>query len=324
MRKLSFLQAIHAALQEEMRRDERVFVMGEDVAANLFGVTEGFAEEFGLSRVRDTPIAEAGFTGIAAGAAMVGMRPVVDYMMSPFMYPAFDQIVSIIAKARYLYGGQAQVPMVLMATMAYGAGASLAAQHSDRPYSFYMHIPGLKIMVPSSAYDMKGLLKSAIRDDDPVLSFHDNALWSSTAEFPEGEHLIPLGIAEIKNVGTDVTVVAIGATVSMALAAARTLAEEGVSAEVIDPRTLAPFDWETLLQSVSKTGRLVIADVAWRTCSAASEIAATVATEAFWDLRAPIQIVATPDTHIPFSPALEAGLYPSKERIISAVRRVLV
>lgn len=321
MRKLSFLQAIHAALQEEMRRDERVFVMGEDVAANLFGVTDGFVEEFGLPRVRDTPIAEAGFTGLAAGAAMVGMRPVVDYMMSPFMYPAFDQIVSIIAKARYLYGGQAKVPMVMLSAMAYGA--SLAAQHSDRPYSVYMHIPGLKIIVPSNAYDVKGLLKSAIRDDDPVLSFQDNSLWSSTAEFPDEEYLIPLGVAEIKKAGTDVTVVAIGATVSMALAAAHALADEGISVEVIDPRTLAPFDWDTLLQAVGKTGRLVIADVAWRTCSAASEIAATVVTEAFWDLRAPIQIVATPDTHIPFSPALESGLFPSKEKIIAAVRRVL-
>lgn len=321
MKTLSFLQAIHAALQEEMRRDNRVFVMGEDVAANLFGVTQGFVEEFGADRVRDTPIAEAAMTGIAAGAAMVGMRPVIDYMMSPFMYVAFDQIVNIVAKSRYLYGGQTKVPLVLRSTFAYGA--SLAAQHSDRPYGLYMHVPGLKVIVPSSAYDMKGLLKSAIRDDDPVLSFEANALWSSTSEIPDEEYLIPLGQAEIKQAGTDVTVVAIGATVSLAMQVARSLAQEGVSIEVIDPRTLAPLDRKTILESVGRTGRLVIVDVAWRTCSAASEIAATVATEAFWDLRAPIQIVATPDTHIPFSPPLEAPLYPNMNRVVEAVRTTL-
>lgn len=322
MRKVKYLQAVHAALQEEMRRDERVFIMGEDVAANLFGVTQGFVEEFGLQRVCDTPIAEAGFTGIAAGAAMVGMRPVVDYMMSSFMYPAFDQIVNIVAKTRYLYGGRARLPMVLRSTMGYGA--SLAAQHSDRPYSLYMHIPGLKIVVPSSAYDVKGLLKSAIRDDNPVLSFEDGALWNTASDIPEEEYLIPLGKAAVKCAGSDVTVLAIGATVSMALLAARTLAAEGISVEVIDPRSLAPLDREALLESVSKTGRLVIVDVAWRTCSAASEIAATVATEGFGYLRAPIGIVATPDIHIPFSPPLESGLYPSCEKIIAAVRKTLV
>lgn len=318
---LTFLQAIRDAQREEMRRDHSVFIMGEDVEANLFGTTSGFIEEFGAERIRNTPIAEAGMTGVAAGAAMVGMRPIVDYTISPFLYPAFDQIVSIAAKSRYLYGGQARVPMVMRSNMLYGRGN--AAQHSDRPYSMFMHVPGVKIIVPSCAYDMKGLLKAAIRDDDPVLSFEDGALWTSTSEIPDEEYVIPLGIADIKRPGNDVTVVAIGACVNHALAAAAELEAEGVSVEVVDPRTLAPLDRGTILKSVAKTGRLVIADVSWMTCSAASEIAATVAQEGFWDLRAPIVRLTAPDTHIPFSPSLEKGLYPDKDSIVAGVRRTL-
>ena len=317
----SFLQAIRDAQYEEMKRDSRVFVMGEDVECNMFGTTTGMIEEFGSGRVRDTPIAEAGMTGVAAGAAMVGMRPIVDYTIAPFLYPAMDQIISIVAKSRFLYGGQAKVPVVLRANLIYGNGN--AAQHSDRPYSMFMHMPGLKIIVPSNAYDMKGLLKTAIRDDDPVMSFEDVALWSSKSEIPDEEYLIPFGKADIKRAGSDCTVVAIGAMVHHAMQAADELAKDRVSVEIVDPRTLSPLDTATVLESVKKTGRLVIVDCAFSRCSAASEISAVVADQGFWDLRAPIVRVTTADTHIPFSPAMEKPLYPNKDKVVAAVRRTL-
>jgi pyruvate/2-oxoglutarate/acetoin dehydrogenase E1 component len=317
----TFLQAIRDAQYEEMQRDRRVFVMGEDVECNMFGTTTGMVQEFGNERVRDTPIAEAGMTGVAAGAAMVGMRPIVDYTMAPFLYPAMDQIISIVAKSRFLYGGQAKVPMVLRANMIYGNGN--AAQHSDRPYSMFMHMPGLKIMIPSNAYDIKGLMKTAIRDDDPVMSFEDAALWSTKSEIPEEEYLIPFGKADIKRSGKDCTIVAIGAMVAHALQAADELAKENMSLEIIDPRTLSPLDTATMLESVKKTGRLVVVDCAFGRCSAASEIAAVVADEGFWDLRAPIVRVTTEDTHIPFASTMEKPLYPNKDKVIAAVRRTL-
>lgn len=317
----TFLEAIRDAQFEEMQRDPRVFIMGEDVECNMFGTFKGITDEFGASRLRNTPISEAGITGVAAGAAMVGMRPIVDYTIAPFLYPAMDQIISIVAKSRYLFGGQARVPVVLRANLIYGNGN--AAQHSDRPYSLFMHIPGLKIIVPSSAHEVKGLLKTAIRDDDPVMCFEDVALWSSKSDIPEVEYLIPFGKAQVIREGGDATVVAIGAMVNHAKAAAEELAKDSISIEVIDPRTLAPLDRETILASVNKTGRLVIVDAATEACSAASEIAAMVAQEGFWDLRAPIQRVTTPNTHIPFSPALERGLYPSKDKVVAAVRRSL-
>jgi pyruvate dehydrogenase E1 component beta subunit len=317
----TFLQAIRDAQYEEMRRDPRVFIMGEDVECNMFGTTTDMIADFGASRIRDTPICEAGITGVAAGAAMVGMRPIVDYTIAPFLYPAMDQIISIVAKSRFLYGGQAKVPLVLRANMIYGNGN--AAQHSDRPYSMFMHMPGLKIMVPSNAYDMKGLMKTAIRDDDPVMSFEDVALWSAKSEIPDEEYLIPFGRADIKLAGTDCTIVAIGAMVGHAIAAAEALRTEGISIEIIDPRTLTPLDTATILESVKKTGRLVVVDCAFSRCSAASEIAAIVSDQGFWDLRAPIVRVTTEDTHIPFSPPMEKPLYPNKDKVIAAVRRTL-
>lgn len=320
MPKLTFLQAIQAAQFEEMNRDDSVFIMGEDIEANMFGTTTGMLEAFGNDRVRDTPIAEAGMAGVAAGAAMVGMRPIVDFTISPFLYPAYDQIISIIAKSRYLYGGQAKVPVVLRANMIYGNGN--AAQHSDRSYPVFMNTPGLKIIVPSSAYEMKGLLKSAIRADDPVLSFEDAALWSSTSEIPEEEYLIPLGKANIERPGRDCTIVAIGAMMNHARAAADELVEDNVSCEIIDMRTVAPLDTATVLESVSRTGRLVIVDVAFGTCSAASEISAVVSDEGFWDLRSPIVRVTTGNTHIPFGTA-ETHLYPNKDKVVAAVRRTM-
>lgn len=320
MPKLTFLQAIHAAQFEEMERDDMVFIMGEDVESNMFGTTTGMIDRFGGERIRDTPIAEAGMAGVAAGAAMVGMRPIVDFTISPFLYPAFDQIVSIISKSRYLYGGQARVPVVLRANMIYGNGN--AAQHSDRSYPMFMNMPGLKIMVPSSAYEMKGLMKTAIRDDDPVMSFEDAKLWSSTSEIPDDEYLIPFGKANIARAGTDCTIVAIGAMMVLAQAAADELAQDGISCEIIDPRTLAPLDTVTVLELVARTGRLVIVDVAFGRCSAASEISAVVSHEGFWDLRSPIIRVTTENTHIPFG-AIENDLYPTKDKVVAAVRRTL-
>lgn len=321
MRQISFLQAIHEAQAEEMRRDPRVFIMGEDLRTNVFGTAAGFVEEFGPERVLNTPLSEGGFTGAAAGAAMVGMRPIVDFTIAPFMYVAMDQIVSIVAKSTYLYGGQAKVPVVLRANMIYGNSA--AAQHSDRPYPMFMGVPGLKIIVPSNPYDMKGLLKSAVRDDDPVLCFEDGKLWGAKCEVPEEEYVVPLGKADTKRAGSDVTVVAIGAMVPQALEAAMQLEAENISVEVVDPRSLVPLDREAILESVKKTGRLVAVDVAHRTCSAASEIAAIVAEEAFWDLKGPVMRVTTPDNHLPFSSAMEKGLLPNKDKIVDAIRRTL-
>jgi acetoin:2,6-dichlorophenolindophenol oxidoreductase subunit beta len=322
MREITYLQAIYEAQHEEMQRDERVFIIGEDIEASFFGTTAGFLEEFGAKRVRNTPLSENGFIGAAAGAAMVGARPIVDVTIASFLYVAMDQLISIVSKATYMYGGQARVPMVIRAAMFYGGNN--AAQHSDRPHPIFMNMPGFKIIVPSTPGDMKGLLKSAVRDDDPVLSFEDGTLWASKGSVPEdGDYLVPLGQADIKRPGNDVTVVAIGGTVLHALAAAAELEAGGVSVEVVDPRTLVPLDTATILGSVEKTGRLVVADPAHRTCSAASEIAAVVAEDGFWSLKAPIQRVTTPPVHIPYSPALEPQMYPTREKIVGAVRRTL-
>jgi acetoin:2,6-dichlorophenolindophenol oxidoreductase subunit beta len=317
-----FLHALVDAIKEEMRRDERVFVMGEDVESPLFwGPTGTFREEFGASRVRNTPMSEAAFVGAGIGAAMTGLRPVVEMTVASFLYVAFDQVVSMGAKSRFMFGGQARIPMVIRATSMYGRG--LAAQHSDRPYPAFMGVPGLKIVAPTTADDAKGLMKSAIRDDDLVLFFEDVNLHGVRGQVPAGERLVPLGVAEVRREGTDVTVVGVSGGMLPALAAADELAAEGVSVEVVDPRTLAPLDTRTILDSVGKTGRLVVVDPAHRVCSVASEIAATVAEEAFDSLRAPIVRVTTPQVPIPFSPALERGLYPSRQKVTAAIRATL-
>jgi len=321
MRQITYLQAIGEAMREEMRRDPRVFLMGEDIEANVFGTATGFKEEFGADRLRDVPLSEAGFVGAAIGSAMVGMRPIVDLTIASFLYVAMDQIVSMAAKTTYMYGGQTHVPLVLRASMFFG-GAN-AAQHSDRNYPMLMNVPGLKIITPSTPYDMKGLLKTAIREDDPMVSFEDGMLWGTRGDVPEEEYLIPFGVAEVKRAGTDVTVVAIASRVQEALAAAETLTKEGVSVEVIDPRTLVPLDKETILASVAKTGRLVVVEEAHRTCGAAAEIAAIVAEEGFWNLKAPIKRLAVPDVHIPFSPPLEKLMYPTASTIVSAIHAVM-
>lgn len=322
MARITFLEAIQSAQFEEMKRDDKVFIMGEDIVCNVFGTTTNFVENFGLERVRDTPISENGFVGAGAGAAMVGMRPIVDVTLSSFLYPAMDQIVSIIAKSRYIYGGQARLPLVVRSCMFYGN--SNAAQHSDRPYPMLMGVPGLKIIVPSGPRDMKGMLKAAIRDEDPVFCFEDATLWSGKEEVTDDpDFLVPIGKAEVKREGTDVSIFAIGGAVPMSMAAAKILAQDGISAEVVDPRTLSPLDREAILKSARKTGRVVAVDPAHRTCSAASEIAAIVVEDAFDALRAPVVRVTTPDTHMPFSPVIEKALYPNKDRIIAAVRKVV-
>jgi pyruvate dehydrogenase E1 component beta subunit len=315
-RVLSYRDAIREAMLEEMRRDPNVVVFCEDGRFWTMP-THGFAEEFGPDRVPVMPISEEGFTGAAIGAAMTGVRPVVDYTIASLMYVAWDQIVNHAAKNRYLFGGQGSVPVVFRAAMKY-ANAT-AAQHSDRPYPQLMNVPGLKVVIPSSPADALGLLKSAIRDDDPVVYLEPLRLWGVKGEVPDGDHLVPLGKAAIAREGRDVTVVAIGDAVPAALLAARELAKRGVDAEVIDPRTLVPLDKEAILDSVARTGRLVIADPAHKTCGAAAEIAAIVAEEGFDSLRAPIARVVAPDVHPPFSMALEKLMYPTPERIGAAV-----
>lgn len=322
MARLTFLNALRDAMAEEMRRDPAVFVMGEDLRQNLYGSSTGLLDEFGPDRVLDVPLAEAGVVGTAIGAAMVGMRPVVDITIAPFLYPAADQIISIAAKSRYIYGGQTSVPIVIRACMFYNGGS--AAQHSDRPYQIFMGVPGLKIVVPSDAHDAKGLLKAAIRDPDPVLFFEDFNLWNSAVRVPDdGEIFLPLGKAAVRREGGDVTLFAVGGAVSLALAAAKGLETDGISVEVIDPRTVKPLDVETVLASVRKTGRFIAVDPAHRTGSLASEIVATVSESAFAALKAPPMRLATPDIHIPFAPVMEKGLYPTAERIVAAVRHVM-
>ena len=321
MPKTNYLTALRDAMAEEMRDDPRVFVMGEDVELNIYGSSQGLLAEFGAERVMDVPLSEATVIGAAAGAAMVGMRPIVDITISPFLYPAADQIISIIAKAHYMYGGQTHVPLVIRSCMFYNFNN--AAQHSDRPYSLFMSIPGLKIVVPSNPYDAKGLLKAAIRDDDPVLFFEDVNLWTSSCDIPDERYVVPLGKAAIKRKGRDVTVFAVAGTVPLALKAAELLEKEGISIEVIDPRTIKPLDTVTVLESVARTGRLVAVDPAHRTGSVASEIAATVTEQAFDKLKAPILRVTAPDVHIPFAGSMEKGLFPSVESITNAVRKVM-
>jgi pyruvate dehydrogenase E1 component beta subunit len=317
MTRMTYLAAIGAAQREAMEADDRVILIGEDLTANLYGTAPDFTALFGSERVRNVPISEAGFSGLAAGAAMTGLRPIVDLTYASFTYLAMDQLVNQVAKSRYMFGGQATLPVVYRASMYYKA--STAAHHSDRPYSMYMNVPGLKIVVPATPYDARGLLRSAIDSDDPVLVFEDATLWMKREELPDEPYRVPLGQARVVQEGTDVTVVAIAGSVSEAEKALKVLADEDVSVEVIDPRTLVPLDFDAILASVEKTGRLVVVDPAPRTCSAASEIAATVGERAFHALRAPVRRVTAPDMQIPFSPPLEQQMYPNAQRIAAAV-----
>ena len=319
-RDITFTQALNEAMREEMRRDERVFIMGEDIQKGVYGASGGLADEFGFERVRNTPLSENAFCGAAVGAAAVGMRPIVESAFC-FMWVAMDSLISQAAKMRYMFGGQVDLPIVYRASMYYGG--SMAAHHTDRSHPIFMNIPGFKVVFASNAYDGKGLLKTAIREDDPVLFCEDRTILGARAFVPEEEYTIPFGVADIKREGTDVTIVAIGGMVPLALQAAETLTQEGVSAEVLDPRTLVPMDKQAILDSVAKTGRLVTVDMAHKTCSAASEIAAIVAMEGFWSLQAPIQRLGTANVHIPYSPALEPLCYPTAESIAQAARATM-
>jgi pyruvate dehydrogenase E1 component beta subunit len=318
-RELTYLNAIVEAQREEMLRDERVILIGENI--EVYGGSPLF-DSFDARRLRCVPISENSFTGMGIGAALTGLRPIVDLTIASFVYLASDQIINQAAKLRYMTGGQLEVPIVFRACTYYNV--SNAAQHADRPYPFFMNVPGLKIVAPATPTDMKGLLKAAIRDDDPVLVFEDINLWTKKEQVPvDPDFLIPIGQAAIQRPGTDVTIISIAGCLPKALAAADALAREGVSAEVVDLRTLVPLDKETLLRSVGRTGRVVIVDHSHRTNSVASEVAAVIAEEGFESLKRPIQRVTTPEVHIPYSPVMEKPLYPSKERIVDAVRRLL-
>src|SRR5579862_1551634 len=302
-----------------MQRDERVILMGEDIAVYGGG---RIVDRFDPSRVLSTPISEGSFTGVGIGAAIAGLRPIVDLGIASFMYLASDQIINQASKLRYMTGGQIRVPVVFRCCMYYGS--ALAAQHSDRPYTLFLNIPGLKLISPSSAADIKGLLKSAVRDDDPVIVFEDTRQWPVKGEVSDDpELLIPIGKAEVKIVGKDVTLVAVGGAMRATLEAARILAAEGISPEVIDPRTLKPLDMDTILGSVAKTRRLVVIENGHRMVSASAEISAIVCEQAFDSLAKPIVRLTAPDIHVGFSPALEQLLYPTKENIVATVKSLL-
>ncbi len=319
-REITFGEAIREALAEEMRRDPRVFIMGEDVAeaGTPFKVFSGLVEEFGPRRVMDTPISEAGFTAIAVGAAMTGMRPVVDIMFGDFITLTMDQMVNQAAKIHYMSGGKLTVPMVLRTTL--GATRRSAAQHSQSLHAWFSHIPGLKVVLPSTPYDAKGLLKSAIRDDNPVAFFEDKMMFKIKGPVPVGEYLIPLGVADIKRAGDYITLVATSSMVQVALAAADLLAREGLSAEVIDPRTTFPLDKQTLIESAKRTGRAMVIDEGYERYGVTAEIASVISEGAFYDLDAPVKRLGAMDVPIPFSPVLEDLTVPTAESVAESAR----
>ncbi|MDK2878020.1 MAG: acetoin:2,6-dichlorophenolindophenol oxidoreductase subunit beta [Thermoanaerobacteraceae bacterium] len=323
MAEITYAQAINQALREEMLNDSKVFCMGEDIALHggIFGATRGLFKEFGAERVRNTPISEAGFIGTAVGAAVTGMRPVAELMYIDFTAVCMDQIVNQAAKLRYMFGGKAKVPIVIRTQG--GGGRGNAAQHSQSLEAWFVHIPGIKVVMPATPYDAKGLLKSAIRDDDPVLFIEHKILYSVKGDVPEGEYLIPLGKADIKRPGKDVTVIATSLMVHRALSAAEKLAKEGIDVEVIDPRTLKPLDIETIVSSVKKTNRVVIVHEAHKTGGVGAEIATRIMEEAFDYLDAPIKRVAGMDVPIPYNMELEKICIPQEEDIIDAIKSVL-
>ncbi len=321
MKEVRYIRAITEALKEEMARDESVFVIGEDVAypVGSFIATRGLLEEFGGRRVKDTPISEAAIVGLALGAATQGLRPVVEIMFMDFLPLCMDQIVNQVAKTRYMFGGQYQVPLVIRTPC--GGGVNAGPQHSQCLESWFAHVPGLKVVMPATPYDVKGLLKAAIRDDNPVLFVENKALYGLQGEIPEEDYLVPIGKADVKKPGKDVTVVATSRMVHQSLEAARTLSEEGIEVEVIDLRTISPLDKETIFQSVEKTSRLVVAHEAVKAFGVGAEIAAMVAEEMIDCLDAPILRVGAPFTPVPFN--LESFYLPNAEDVIKAVKKAL-
>lgn len=337
MSRKSYQQALNEALRQEMRRDPKVILAGVDVAGGytsadpdatvdetaggVLGVTAGLIHEFGAARVIETPISESATIGMCAGAACTGLRPVADLMFVDFLGVCFDQIFNQAAKLRYMFGGKAQVPLVIRAMV--GAGLNAAAQHSQMLHSIFTHIPGLKVVLPSGAYDAKGLLITAIRDDDPVIFLEHKGLYETQEEVPDEPYTIPFGEANFVTEGDDVTVVAFSKMVHVAQQAHGVLAKESIHLELIDPRTTSPLDEESIIESVEKTGRLVIVDEGHPRCSMASDVAALIASKAFCALEAPIELVTAPHTPVPFSPPLEKAYLPTVEKVAAAVRRVM-
>ena len=321
-RELTFAQAIREALAEEMRRDSTVCIMGEDVAeaGTPFKVLSGLVEEFGKDRVLDTPISEAGFTGLAVGAAMTGLRPVVDIMFGVFITLTMDQMVNQAAKVHYMSGGKWKVPMVMRTTL--GATRRSAAQHSQSLHAWFCHVPGLKVVMPSTPFDAKGLLKSAIRDENPVVFFEDKMMYKLKGAVPAEEYTIPLGVADIKRVGEDITLVATSSMVQVALGAAALLAEIGISAEVVDPRTMWPLDEKTLVESVKKTSRAIVLDEGYERYGVTAELASVIAAGAFYNLDAPVKRMGAMHVPIPFSPPLEDVTVPTEQTVFEAARAI--
>lgn len=331
-RTITYQQAINEALDQEMARDESVIVMGEDVVGGagadgemdawggVLGITKGLYGKYG-DRIMDTPISESAFVGAAIGAATAGLRPVCELMFIDFMGVCFDQIYNQAAKFRYMFGGKAETPVVIRTMI--GAGFRAAAQHSQALYPVFTHIPGLKVAVPATPYDVKGMLIQAIRDNDPVIFCEHKVLYTVEGDVPEESYTVPFGEANIIREGEDVTIVALGRMVHYATEASETLSKDGISCELIDPRTTSPLDEETILESVENTGRLVVVDEATPRCGMAADISALVAQKAFGDLTAPIQMVTAPHTPVPFNPVLEDLYIPSPEKIEAAVRSTL-
>jgi len=320
IRELTLAEAIREALAEELRRDSRVFILGEDIAeaGHPFKVLTGLVSEFGPERILDTPISEAGFTAVAVGAAMTGLRPIVDIMFGDFLTLTMDQMVNQAAKIHYMSGGKWKVPMVMRTTL--GATRRSAAQHSQSLHAWFCHIPGLKVVMPSTPYDAKGLLKTAIRDENPVVFFEDKMMYRLKGPVPAEEYTIPLGVADIKRAGDDITIVATSSMVQVALGAASLLEDAGISAEIIDPRTLWPLDEKTILDSVKKTSRAMVVDEGYERFGVTAEIASVIAQGAFFDLEAPVKRMGAMHVPIPFSPPLEDVTVPTEKSLFEAAR----
>ena len=322
VRELTFAQAVNEALAEEMRRDQRVCILGEDVAeaGTPFKVLSGLVQEFGVQRVIDTPISEAGFTGVGVGAAMTGMRPVIDIMFGDFLTLTMDQMVNQAAKVHYMSGGKWKVPMVLRTTL--GASRRSAAQHSQSLHAWFSHVPGLKVVMPSTPYDAKGLMKTAIRDENPVVFFEDKMMYKLKGPVPADDYTIPFGVADVKREGEDITLVATSSMVQVALEAAELLDEIGISAEVIDPRTLWPLDEKSLIESVKKTSRVIVIDEGYERYGVTAEIASVIAEGAFFDLEAPVKRMGAMHVPIPFSPPLEDVTVPTGQMLFEAAKKL--
>ncbi|HBU11495.1 MAG TPA: alpha-ketoacid dehydrogenase subunit beta [Clostridiales bacterium] len=324
MANITYLQAVASALREEMKRDDKVFMMGEDmgVYGGCFGVTRGFLEEFGEDRIMDTPISEGGFTGVAIGAAMAGYRPIVEYMFSDFVTCAMDLITNQAAKARFMLGGQVKVPMVIRTPAGSGTGA--AAQHSQSFEAWFCHVPGLKVIMPSTPYDAKGLLKAAIRDDNAVMFYEHKLLYSTKGEVPDEEYVLPIGKADVKRQGKDVTIISYSLTLLKALQAAEMLEKDGIDAEVVDLRTLTPLDAETIIASAKKTGRVLVAHEGVQKFGVGAEVASVINdSEAFFWLDRPVRRFGGADMPIPYSPQLEAQVVPQADTIYETVKDLL-